>query len=148
MIDLTEFRNKRTYDAKKIEDVSNILDFFKLIGLDPNEVGHINVMRVAISYSDKMLLHDAMIKNCTKNKRGKNKKRERDKAGWEWLMLSPESSEEIPSGEVWYKDDYTYQYFIKGSVHFRGNCSNVKKEDAKFRAKKNEPGYLILEKIE
>lgn len=106
MIDLTEFRNKLTYDIKKIEDISNILDFFKLIGLEPNKNGKINVMRVAINYSDKMLLHDAMIKNRTKNKRGTNKKRACDKAGWEWLMLSPESSKEIPSGEVWYKDDY------------------------------------------
>ncbi|MBR5510693.1 MAG: hypothetical protein IKU50_00620 [Bacteroidaceae bacterium] len=56
--------------------------------------------------------------------------------------------DKVVFSEVWYKDDYTYQYFIKGSVHFRGNCSCVKKEDAKFKAKKNEPGYLILEKIE
>ena len=56
--------------------------------------------------------------------------------------------DKVVFSEVWYKDDYTYQYFIKGSVHFRGNCSYVKKEDAKFKAKKNEPGYLILEKIE
>ena len=57
-------------------------------------------------------------------------------------------NEKVVFSEVWYKDDYTYQYFIKGSVHFSGNCSCVKKEDAKFKAKKNEPGYLILEKIE
>ena len=56
--------------------------------------------------------------------------------------------DKVVFSEVWYKDDYTYQYFIKGSVHFRGDCSYVKKEDAKFKAKKNEPGYLILEKIE
>ena len=57
-------------------------------------------------------------------------------------------NEKVVFSEVWYKDDYTYQYFIKGSVHFSGNCSCVKKENAKFKAKKNEPGYLILEKIE
>ena len=56
--------------------------------------------------------------------------------------------DKVVFSEVWYKDDYTYQYFIKGSVHFRGDCSYVKKEDAKFKAKKNGPGYLILEKIE
>ena len=56
--------------------------------------------------------------------------------------------DKVVFSEVWYKDDYTYQYFIKGSVHFIGDCSHVKKEDAKFKAKKNEPGYLILEKIE
>ena len=56
--------------------------------------------------------------------------------------------DKVVFSEVWYKDDYTYQYFIKGSVHFRGDFSYVKKEDAKFKAKKNEPGYLILEKIE
>ena len=56
--------------------------------------------------------------------------------------------DKVVFSEVWYKDDYTYQYFIKGSVHFKGDCSHVKKENAKFKAKKNEPGYLILEKIE
>ena len=55
--------------------------------------------------------------------------------------------DKVVFSEVWYKDDYTYQYFIKGSVHFIGDCSHVKKENAKFKAKKNEPGYLILEKI-
>lgn len=63
-------------------------------------------------------------------------------------IVSFVKDDKVVFSEIWYKDDYTYQYFIKGSVHFRGNCSNVKKEDAKFRAKKNEPGYLILEKIE
>ncbi len=56
--------------------------------------------------------------------------------------------DKVVFSEVWYKDEFTYQYMIKGSVHFRGNCSRVNKENAKFRAKKNEPGYLILEKIE
>lgn len=63
-------------------------------------------------------------------------------------IVSFVKDDKVVFSEIWYKDDYTYQYFIKGSVHFRGNCSNLKKEDAKFRAKKNEPGYLILEKIE
>ncbi len=63
-------------------------------------------------------------------------------------IVSFVKDDKVVFSEIWYKDDYTYQYFIKGSVHFRGNCSNVKKENAKFRAKKNEPGYLILEKIE
>jgi len=63
-------------------------------------------------------------------------------------IVSFVKDDKVVLSEIWYKDDYTYQYFIKGSVHFRGDCSNVKKEDAKFRAKKNEPGYLILEKIE
>jgi hypothetical protein len=31
---------------------------------------------------------------------------------------------------------------------YNGYYLLVKKEDAKFKAKKNEPGYLILEKIE
>ena len=56
--------------------------------------------------------------------------------------------DKVVFSEVWYKDDYTYQYFIKGSVHFIGDCSHVKKENAKFKAKKNESGYLMLEKIE
>ena len=56
--------------------------------------------------------------------------------------------DKVVFSEVWYKDDYTYQYFIKGSVHFKGDCSHVKKENAKFKAKKNESGYLMLEKIE
>lgn len=73
--------------------------------------------------------------------------------GKTYSLLQDEAVSFIKDGkvvfsEVWYKDDYTYQYFIKGSVHFRGNCSYVKKEDAKFKAKKNEPGYLILKKIE
>ncbi len=55
--------------------------------------------------------------------------------------------DKVVFSEVWYKDDYTYQYFIKGSVHFRGSIT-VNKEDAKFKAKKNELGYLILKKIE
>ena len=63
-------------------------------------------------------------------------------------IVSFVKDDKVVFSEIWYKDDYTYQYFIKGSVHFRGDCYNVKKEDAKFRAKKNEPGYLILEKIE
>ena len=56
--------------------------------------------------------------------------------------------DKVVFSEVWYKDDYTCQYFIKGSVHFIGDCSHVKKENAKFKAKKNESGYLMLEKIE
>ena len=55
--------------------------------------------------------------------------------------------DKVVFSEVWYKDDYTYQYFIKESVHFIGSIT-VNKEDAKFKAKKNELGYLILKKIE
>lgn len=106
MIDLKEFKNRTTYDRTKINEMSSVLEFFELIGLQPDKRGKVNVMKVAISYSDKMLLHDAMIKNRTKNKRGNKKEMERDKAAWEWLMFSPESSKEIPDGEVWYKDDY------------------------------------------
>lgn len=106
MIDLTEFRNKTTYDVRKIKDVLDIIDFFNIIGLKPDKNNKINVMKVAINYSDKMLLHDAMIKNSTKNRRGAKKQRGYDKAVWQWLCYSPESSKEIPSGEVWYKDDY------------------------------------------
>ena len=97
MIDLQEFTNKITYDVEKISEMSSVIDFFETLGIR-DRASKIDVTKVAMNYDDKMLLHDAMIKN--------NKKSNRHKVAWEWLMYSPESSKEIPSGEVWYKDDY------------------------------------------
>lgn len=97
MIDLKEFTNKITYDVSKISEMSSVVDLYETLGMI-DRASKINVMKVAMNYDDKELLHDAMIKN--------NKKSNRDKAAWKWLMYSPESSKDIPSGEVWYKDDY------------------------------------------
>ena len=51
--------------------------------------------------------------------------------------------------DAWHKklDIHGYLY-PEGLVFFAGDCFYTNKENAKFKAKKNEPGYLILEKIE
>ena len=53
--------------------------------------------------------------------------------------------------EVWYKQYnvlHNIHIYPKGIIYFTDSCFYVNKDDAKFKAKKNEKGNLMLDRIE
>lgn len=106
MIDLSKFTNKITYDTKIIDETYDLAKFYTTLGFELDKDHKLNVMRIAMNSADKDKLHDALMTNKIKYLKGHAKQRYRDAAAWEWLGYAPEGHPDVPSGEIWYTDDY------------------------------------------
>ena len=106
MLDLSKFTNKITYGVSLIDETYDLVKFYRALGFELDANHKLNVMHIAMNSDDKKKLHDALMGNKVKYLKGQTKQRYHDAAAWEWLGYAPEGHPDIPSGEIWYTDDY------------------------------------------